>query len=94
MIIAYIGRRNTNMYCVLLKYMYIYKIIQFIHNQTVHKYMNRYLKLKKINMIIKNILIINYWRNKGAITVLTLKSTFAGNNCNTQSQRKIPKHMR
>lgn len=48
MIIAYIGRRNTNMYCVLLKY--IYKIIQFIHNQTGHKYMNRYLKLKKINM--------------------------------------------
>lgn len=51
MIIAYIGRRNTNMYCVLLKY--IYKIIQFIHNQTVHKYMNRYLKLKKIKMNIK-----------------------------------------
>lgn len=44
--------------------------------------MNRYLKLKKINMNIKNILIINYWRNKGAITVLILKSTFAGNNCN------------
>lgn len=41
--------------------------------------MNRYLKLKKINMNIKNILIINYWRNKGAITVLILKSTFAGN---------------
>lgn len=92
MIIAYIGRRNTNMYCVLLKY--IYKIIQFIQNQTVHKYINRYLKLKKINMNIKNILIINYWRNKGAITVLILKSTFAGNNCNTQSQRGIPKHMR
>lgn len=56
--------------------------------------MNRYLKLKKINMNIKNILIINYWRNKGAITVLILKSTFAGNNCNTQSQSGIPKHMR
>lgn len=56
--------------------------------------MNRYLKLKKINMNIKNILIINYRRNKGAITVLILKSTFAGNNCNTQSQRGIPKHMR
>lgn len=36
--------------------------------------MNRYLKLKKINMNIKNILIINYWRNKGAITVLILKA--------------------
>lgn len=45
-----------------------------------------------MNMDIKNILIINYWRNKGAITVLILKSTFAGNNCNTQGQRS--RHVR
>lgn len=44
--------------------------------------MNCYLKFKKINMNIKNILIINYWCNKGVIIVLILKSIFVGNNCN------------